>query len=274
MDDELLARPPINKPLIAVACAVILAGLAAWYYFSHRQAPPPPQPAIVQPAAPAPAEPSDTVQHPLPGGSAAPSQEPPPALSDSDKAVSDALGAAVGASAVAQYWVPESVVRHLVVTIDNLSRQKVAVDKRPVVATSGTFMVHGDELHATLDSQNFQRYQPAVDVIRNADMQRVAAVYMHFYPLFQQAYQDLGYPTGYFNDRLVKVIDELLATPQISGPIDLVRPNVMYVFADPTLESRPAGQKLLIRMGPDNESAVKAKLKELRAIITATPPKH
>ena len=163
---------------------------------------------------------------------------------------------------------------NLVVTIDNLSRQKVAVDKRPVFPTSGTFMVHGDELHATLDSQNYQRYQPAVDVIRKADMQRVAAIYMRFYPLFQQAYQDLGYPTGYFNDRLVKVIDELLATPQISGPIDLVRPNVMYVFADPTLESRPAGQKLLIRMGPDNELAVKAKLRELRAIITATPPKH
>ena len=135
-------------------------------------------------------------------------------------------------------------------------------------------MVDGDELHATLDSQNFQRYRPAVDVIRMTDMQRVAAVYLRFYPLFQQAYQDLGYPTGYFNDRLVKVIDELLATPQISGPIDLVRPNVMYLFADPTLESRPAGQKLLIRMGPDNESAVKAKLKELRAIVTATPPKH
>jgi len=62
-------------------------------------------------------------------------------------------------------------------------------------------------------------------------------VYLRFYPLFQQAYQDLGYPNGYFNDRLVKVIDVLLATPQIAGPIELVRPKVMYAFADPTLES-------------------------------------
>ena len=31
---------------------------------------------------------------------------------------------------------------------------------------------------------------------------------------------------------------------------------------------------MLIRMGPDNAAAVKAKLKELRAIITVNAPKH
>jgi len=92
--------------------------------------------------------------------------------------------------------------------------------------------------------------------------------------LFQSAYQNLGYPNGYFNDRLVQVIDSLLATPQLSGPIELSRPNVLYTFADPKLEALPAGEKLLLRMGPDNAAVVKGKLKELRAIVTAAPPKH
>jgi hypothetical protein len=105
-------------------------------------------------------------------------------------------------------------------------------------------------------------------------MQRLANTYFHFYPLFQSAYQNLGYPNGYFNDRLVQVIDSLLATPQPSGPIELTRPNVLYTFADPNLEALPAGQKLLLRMGPDNAAVVKGKLKELRAAITAAPPKH
>jgi hypothetical protein len=48
----------------------------------------------------------------------------------------------------------------------------------------------------------------------------------------------------------------------------------MYIYADPALESRSAGQKLLMRMGPDNAKAVKAKLTELRAVITAGPLKH
>jgi hypothetical protein len=48
----------------------------------------------------------------------------------------------------------------------------------------------------------------------------------------------------------------------------------MYNFADPALEARPAGQKLLIRMGPDNAATIKSKLMELRALVTAAPPKH
>jgi hypothetical protein len=135
-------------------------------------------------------------------------------------------------------------------------------------------VANGDEVHATLDPQNFARYRPMVAVVDKLDMQRLASVYIRFYPLFQDAYQDLGYPNGYFNDRLVQVIDSLLAAPTPAGPVDLVRPNVMYMFADPALEARPAGQKLLIRMGPENAEAIKAKLKELRAAITAAPPKR
>ena len=43
-------------------------------------------------------------------------------------------------------------------------------------------------------------------------------MYKQYYPLFQQAYVDLGYPEGYFNDRLVEVIDHLLATPGRDRP--------------------------------------------------------
>ena len=140
-------------------------------------------------------------------------------------------------------------------------------------ATAGSFVANGDELHATLDRRNYERYKPWVALISSLDMAKVVETYKHFYPLFQESYQNLGYPNGYFNDRLVQVIDLLLATPQPNGPIELVQPNVMYTFADPALESRPAGQKLLIRMGPDNAKAIKTKLMELRALITALP-KH
>jgi hypothetical protein len=199
---------------------------------------------------------------------------PVPALADSDPAFRDALVQLAGADAVESFLRPDAIIRNLVVTVDNLPRQKIAVEKRPLNATTGSFLANGDELHATLDHRNYERYKPLMAVISNLDMTRVAEVYTHFYPLLQEAYQNLGYPNGYFNDRLVQVIDLLLATPQPSGPIELVQPNVMYTFADPQLEARPAGQKLLIRMGPDNAAAVKKKLTELRAIITAVPPKR
>ena len=264
----------INKPMIGVAAAVVLVAGGVWYYLQSRHAA---LPRAAVAAQPAPAEPAaePAIQHPLPPAQDdSASKVPLPALSDSDPALSDALSKVIGASAVKDYLLPENIVRHLVVTIDNLPRQKVAVEKRPTGPVGGSFLAEGDELHATLDPQNFARYQPIVAVVGKLDMRQVAAVYVHFYPLFQQSYQDLGYPNGYFNDRLVQVIDSLLATPQPAGPIQLVRPNVMYTFADPTLESRPAGQKLLIRMGPDNAAVIKSKLTELRAAITAAPLKR
>jgi hypothetical protein len=267
----MIDKPLINKPVIGVAIAVLIAAVGGWFYWRSHNAHLPKVAVSEQPAIPA-AAPEERIEHPVPAASADAAKAPLPELNESDKAIGDALAEAAGGAAV-QYMVPESIIRHIVVTVDNLPRQKVTVEKRPIVPATGTFMVNGDELHATLDAQNFQRYAPMVNVIRKVDVQRLATVYLRFYPLFQKAYQDLGYPNGYFNDRLVKVIDVLLATPQITGPIELVRPNVMYVFADPTLEARPAGQKALIRMGPDNAAAVKAKLMELRAIITAAPPK-
>ena len=263
----------INKPAIGVAAAVVVIAAGSWYYLHSRRAVLPRAPAATQQPAPAepPAEPP--IQHPLPEAPAdAASKAPLPSLADSDAALRDALGLVAGTGAVKEYLLPENIIRHLVVTLDNLPRQKVAVDKRPTNPAAGSFMANGDELNASIDPQNYARYRPMVAAISKLDMQQLAAVYVRFYPLFQHAYQDLGYPNGYFNDRLVQVIDSLLATPQSMGPVDLVRPNVMYTFADPSLESRPAGQKLLIRMGPDNAAAIQAKLTELRAAITAAPP--
>jgi Protein of unknown function (DUF3014) len=264
----------INKPVIGVAAAVVVVAAGTWYYLQSRHAPPPTPAAAEQPLpAAAPAE--APIQHPLPAGEGdSAAKTPLPALADSDAPLRDALSQVIGASAVKDYLLPENIIRHLVVTIDNLPRQKVAVEKRPTGPVAGSMIVDGDELHATLDPQNYARYQPMVAVISKLDMKQVAAVYVRFYPLFQGAYQNLGYPNGYFNDRLVQVIDSLLATPQPAGPIELVRPNVMYTYADPTLEARPAGQKLLIRMGPDNAAAIKAKLTELRAAITSAAPKR
>jgi len=42
---------------------------------------------------------------------------------------------------------------------------------------------------------------------------------------------------------------------------------VLYAYADPDLEARSAGQKIMMRMGADNEAKVKAKLRELRRAL-------
>jgi hypothetical protein len=264
----------LNKPIIGVAALVVVIAAGTWYYLRQRNSAPPAPAVVSAPVAvpEAPAEP--VIQHPLPGSGGAEVSGPVPSLGESDAPLRDALRQISGGDSVLGYLRPDAIIRNLVVTIDNLPRQRVTVEKRPVNPTPGAFLADGDELHATLDRRNFDRYKPLVTIISSLDMSKLVQVYLHFYPLFQESYENLGYPNGYFNDRLVQVIDVLLATPQPEGPIELVQPNVMYDFADPSLEARPAGQKLLIRMGPDNAAVIKSKLMELRARITAAPPKR
>lgn len=47
------------------------------------------------------------------------------------------------------------------------------------------------------------------------------ALYVRLYPLFQQAYEELGYPGRYFIDRFVAVLDQLLSTPVRTGPLNV-----------------------------------------------------
>lgn len=159
---------------------------------------------------------------------------------------------------------PKSIIRHTVATIDNLPRKKAAVQMWPLKPMSGEFLVKSEGEVITLDEKNFARYTPLVSLFEKADTQQLVRLYRRYYPLLQQAYADLGYPDGYFNDRLIEVIDHLLETPEIRAPIELTQPGMFYEYADPSLENRSAGQKLLIRMGPQNTAIIKRKILELR----------
>jgi len=166
-------------------------------------------------------------------------------------------------------FVPDELVRRLVVTVDSLPRQKVAAALNPARAPAGTFVTAGEDDRLVLGAVNFERYAPWVALVDSLDPDATVALYRRLYPQFQSAYESLGNPDGYFNDRIIAVIDHLLATPEPPETIALARPNVLYEFADARLEAESAGRKLLLRMGPGNAARVKMKLRDIRDRIAA-----
>jgi hypothetical protein len=156
-------------------------------------------------------------------------------------------------------------VRNIVVTIDNVPRQVMALDQRPIAATQGDFVTSGDEDAIVLAPENYARYEPFVALVSNIDAKTLVSFYRGLEPLFQQSYEELGQPDASFNTRLREVIEHLLQTPTPRGEIALVQPSVLYRYADERLEKLSAGQKLLIRMGVDNATVVKGKLREIQA---------
>jgi len=187
----------------------------------------------------------------------------------SDPTLVEALSGLLGSQAFARLFAPEELVRHIVATIDNLPRDKVAGRLLAIKPVPGHFAVDGEDGNRSISADNYARYSPYVRAAQLVDVKKLVSVYVHLYPLFQQAYVGLGYPDGYFNDRLVQVIDNLLAAPALTPPVRLDQPNVLFVYADPELESLSAGQKMLIRMGPANAAVVKDKLRQIRVEVTS-----
>ncbi|OIQ84350.1 hypothetical protein GALL_338230 [mine drainage metagenome] len=257
--------------LVLVVAAVVLA-LLHWERVEHwveylRHEPAASAPAAVAASAAAsapaavPAPPPPVLQVP-----AASSALPP--LEHSDGEFGRALASLLGRADFEHWWIADGLIVHVIATVDNLGRAQVPVHAWPLHTAPGSPRVdaHGDEL--LLDPANAQRYAPYMAMVRGVDARALVAVYLRFYPLFQAAWRQLGYPSGQFNDRLLAVIDNLLAAPEPSGPLQLVQRHVLYRFADPALESASAGQKILMRIGLVNERAVKAKLRELRAELS------
>jgi len=224
-------------------------------------------------APPGPAKAEPAIRHPIDdarAGVAAPGEDRDrlPALSDSDAPIRAALAAIPGAGEFERFFYPQEIVRRFVATVDNLPRRSVATQVMAAKPVPGAFVAAGSEGSLAISADNAARYAPYVRLVHAVDAKTLVALYVHFYPWFQQAYQDLGYPSGYFNDRLIDVIDNLLAAPEAPAPVALVQPHVLYQFADPDLEARSAGQKIMLRMGTNNAAQVRAKLRELRRLLT------
>jgi hypothetical protein len=231
-----------------------------WYEREAQEAPPA---FVQQPTADADEPPETTRPSPPPPAPALPT------LDESDSEATAALRSAAGSTLVERFLVPKSVIRRLVATVDNAGRAHVSMKVRAVPAIDGRFVVRGSEDARFLDVANYTRYTLLVQLVDAVDAGQLVDAYQQYYPLLQEAFAELGYPNRQFHGRLVEVIDLLLSTPEVPGDIALLRPHVLYEFADPELEALASGQKALIRMGPRHAATIKAALSRLRDELLA-----
>lgn len=276
MSEDSSRRP---SALFVIGFVALLAA-AAWFYF-RDPAPVPLMSPPPQELAESEAEREPLVRHPLPelpaesgageeGATASPLAGHLPAelpdLEASDAAVGDIARYLIANPELAEMLVTTDAIRRLVATVDSLSGESLPLNHLAAEPPPGRFMVLERAGGVQLDERNFARYERHVALLATLDPNELAQAYAHFYPLFQEAWRDLG-KGGYFNDRLVEVIDHLLAAPEAPTPLALEQPSVAYIYSDPDIEAQSSGRKLLLRMGPDNAAAVKARLREFRATL-------
>ncbi len=195
-----------------------------------------------------------------------------PPVQQSDKSIQEALTGLKLKKTLFALILSENFIQKLVTTIDNLPEKRLPRAHLPVASPKGRFITSGTADSPQTSRRNRERYNTHVQLLEALNQELVVKIYVYFYPLFQTAYEQLGYKNSYFNDRLVNVIDHLLETPTPAEPMPLAQPSVLFTFADPLLEKLSSGQKVLLRIGPEHRLKVKKILKSYRQQLVNLQP--
>ncbi|NIP15742.1 MAG: DUF3014 domain-containing protein [Pseudomonadales bacterium] len=94
------------------------------------------------------------------------------------------------------------------------------------------------------------------------DPETAAELLILIEPLLTVAMRELGSDAS-VSGQIDAAIAEVMAVPEIDGQVELVRPKVLYEYADPALEALSPLQKQVLRLGPDNVARLKRYLDEV-----------
>ena len=162
----------------------------------------------------------------------------------------------------------DQLVRKVVVLVENVSRgqyPQTALPYKPVTEEMQVTSVDGKLF--TMDEASYHRFDAAIAAFVALDTDQAVGLYRLLSPLLQQAYAEIGFRDAEFEQALIRAIDAVLMAPEVEGPFQLVKPSVMFLYADTRLEELANINKQLIRIGPDNSAQLKAKLREFKQAL-------
>ncbi|MFC4654859.1 MULTISPECIES: DUF3014 domain-containing protein [Rheinheimera] len=275
---------------IGLAVVFVTVAVLAWFFLREDSTEPEPTP-VAPPVTQTQAEPADVLtanQEPIDSLTVqaedeTPLQEQPlaepvevdtvpalPDLDNSDPEVKAALLAMKWAPGLSSLFVTEDMVRRFVVYVDNVAQGTLPKNQPLFQPMTEKFMVERQDGQLLLSPNNFVRYEPYLQLLESISVTEVKQVFEKYYPLMQQAYQELGYPDAQFRDRVQQAIKVLLEAPEVAPPVALEQPNVYYTYADASLQELPLAQRQMIRLGPVNQQRLK-KVLQAHQLVLAQP---
>lgn len=249
-----------TRIIMAVVAVIVLAigGGLWWWQSSQTPAKPVAVPAPVQ----EPAKPVEDTDVPP-----TPDVQPPvlPPLESSDDYVREQVSPL--SPEMAEWLKQDDLVRRFAVVIDNARVGDYPRKQLGFLTPASKFPIteQGDRIY--LDRDGYHRFDGFVDIAISVDPQRAVALLRTLSPLLVEALKELGAKDP---DPFVAIregIDQIMATPDVEGEIELIQPKVYYLFADPKLEALKPLQKQLLRMGPQNLARIKSYLMQVKGFL-------
>jgi hypothetical protein len=260
-----LSPPPEPRgrwrvPLVMGVCAAIVAAIAAFFYLRPSSAP------GAADTTPAPATQKGQPQARTPlGGEAEPRDLPP--LDLTDPLVRELLSGLSSRPELATWLATDGLIRNFVASVDAVANGGTPSAQLRRLAPSRPFVVQARGDHVLIDERSYRRYDGIADTVQSLDANGLARAYATLRPRLQEAYRELGYPDGNFDNAVEQAIARLLDTPLVARDVEVQPAPVLYQFVDPRIEKLSPAQKQLVRMGPRNQRMVQDKLRELASAL-------
>ena len=274
IDIERSEQAPITVPpprsanygvwAIALAAAVVVAG-AAWYITSRKQFSPPPPAATVSPAPPA-----TVPERPEAPRVQALDVDLPP-LPQTDPIVRELVARLSSHPTIAAWLATKGLIANFTLATLTIAEGRTPARLLRPIAPRGRFQTASSRDGLFVDPRSYERYNPHGEAIAALDPAGTASLYLTLKPRITDAYKELGFPDGDFDRVLERAIGVLLRTPALDENLMLVPKGVTYAYIDPTMQSLPAAQKQLLRLGPRNGQIVRGKLEEVAALLELHP---
>ena len=266
----------------AAALAVLGLGFLVWNALLPRergapifapvssQTVPAAPPAIVEKVPPPDPPPTESACVPVP----APGLPP---LDDSDDFIRTQMDACLAAffSGGSPNGLPDGtadILRRAAAVVENAARGELSRGGFALIeAPAGEFRTETRGDRHYIDNATFRRYDAVVDALTCMPPERIASLTRLLRPLLAQAMRELGLPEADVDAMVDDALAAILAVQFPALPVEVVRGDALFKYADAEIEAASGLTKQLVRLGPDNLARLQRYAEQVLAVRREPP---
>jgi hypothetical protein len=193
-----------------------------------------------------------------------PASHPAPSADPSDELLRSLITGISAYPAFASLLVRDDLIRRFVASVNLVAGGFSPRDELEDIQPAGRFLVREEADSLVIAAGSYRRYDTATEIFDSIDTEGAVETFRRLETRLDEAYHDMAWGRGPFEDRLREAIDHLLEVVLPAGLIEVERRSVTYAFAEDELERLTGAQRHLLRTGTRNATTIQSKLREIR----------
>ena len=160
------------------------------------------------------------------------------------------------------------ILRRAAAVVENAARGELSRGRFALIeAPAGEFRTETRGDRHYIDNATFRRYDAVVHALTCMPPERIASLTRLLRPLLAQAMRELGLPEADVDAMVDAALAAILAVQFPALPVEVVRGDALFKYADAEIEAASGLTKQLLRLGPDNLARLQRYAGQVLAVL-------